>query len=150
EERTSPSLDQGCKGCLDVTVAADIGSEQLLPHRKRCGLHVTALRFGFSRVWVHEQRNCRRVGNELAQLLQSLPSQDAGEEDRAREIAAWSIEASYEAIPNWIATGREDNRNRIGCSLGGNRCNGVRDDQRDGSANQISYQSSQTIGTTFR
>src|SRR5262249_18941514 len=123
---------------------------ELLPHRKCCSLHVISLRLGFTRVRVHEQRYCRRIGHELAQLLQSLPSQDAGEKNRTREVASWSVEARYEAIPNWIAAGREENRNRLGCSLRRNRCNGICNDKRHRTADQISYQSGQAIGTAFR
>ena len=31
EQRTSPALDERCKGCLDVAIAADIENDELLP-----------------------------------------------------------------------------------------------------------------------
>jgi hypothetical protein len=38
EQRTNPALDERCKGCLDVAVAAGIENNELLPDRKRRGL----------------------------------------------------------------------------------------------------------------
>ena len=79
EQRTGPALDERCKGCLDVAVAADIENDELLPDRLRRGLHVSSLRLGFRTVRVHQHGNCRRLGHELAQQLQSLRPQHAGE-----------------------------------------------------------------------
>ena len=51
EQRTSPALDERCKGCLDVAVAADIENDELLPDRLRRGLHVSSLRLGIQDVF---------------------------------------------------------------------------------------------------
>ena len=72
EQRTGPALDERCKGGLDVAVAADIENDELLPDRLRRGLHVSSLRLGIGSVRVHQHGNCRRLGHELAQQLQSL------------------------------------------------------------------------------
>ena len=53
EQRTGPALDERCKGCLDVAVAADIENDELLPDRLRRGLHVSSLRLGIRTVRVH-------------------------------------------------------------------------------------------------
>src|SRR6516162_6150496 len=39
EQRTSPMLDERCKGGLDVAVAADIDNDEFLPDRSRHGLN---------------------------------------------------------------------------------------------------------------
>ena len=99
EQRTGPALDERCKGCLDVAVAADIENDELLPDRLRRGLHVSSLRLGFRSVRVHQHGNCCRLGHELAQQLQSLRPQHAGEKAHARDVAARPVEAGDEAAP---------------------------------------------------
>ncbi len=74
EQRTSPTLDERCKGHLDLAGAADIDNDELLPDSKRRGLHVSLLRYGVRNVRVHQHGNCRRLRHELAQQLQPLRS----------------------------------------------------------------------------
>ena len=123
EQRTSPALDERCKGCLDVAVVADIENDELLPDRLRRGLHVSSLRLGFRSVRVHEHGNCRRPGHDLAQQLQSLRPQHAGKKDHAGDVAARPVEAGDEAVPDRVAPGHEDDRYRRGCGLGRGRRN---------------------------
>ena len=118
EQRAGPALDEGCKGGLDVAVAADIENDELLPDRLRRGLHVVSLRLGRRGVRVHEHANCCRLGHELAQQLQSLRPQHAAEKAHARDVAARPVEAGDEAVPDRVAAAREDDRHRRGCGLG--------------------------------
>src|ERR1043166_3280610 len=113
--------------CLDVTVAADIENDELLPDRLSCGLQVSSLRLGIGGVRVHEHGNCRRLGHELAQQLQSLRPQYA-EKDQARDVAPRPVEACNEAVPDRVAPGRKDDRHRRGCGPGRERRRGVPDD----------------------
>jgi hypothetical protein len=48
--------------------------------------------------------------------------------DNARNVAARPVEARDEAVPDWIAPGPEDYRNRRGCGFGRERRRSVPDD----------------------
>ena len=78
----------------------------------------------FRIVRVHQHADGRRLGHELAQQLQPLRPQHAGEKAHAGDVAARPVEAGDEAVPDRIAPGREDDRNRRGRGLGRERRNG--------------------------
>jgi hypothetical protein len=49
EQRGGTALNERCKGCLDVALAAGIECDELLPDRLRRGLQVASLRHGLLR-----------------------------------------------------------------------------------------------------
>jgi hypothetical protein len=128
EQRTCAVPNEGRKGWLDLAVAADIESDELPPDRLRRSLHVAPFRFGFANARAHEHRDCRRLGHELVQQLQSLRPYRAAEKTHAGDVAARTIEARDEAVRDWVAPRREDNRHGRRCGLGGERRHVVRDD----------------------
>ena len=145
EQRTSPTLDQRCKGGLNVAVAADIENDELLPDRARRGLNLFPLCLGIRTVRIDEHGNCRRLGHELAQQLQSLRTQLGSEKAHARDVAARAVQAGNEATRDWVEPGRKDDRQRRGYGLG---CEGrivVPDDHGRLPADQIGDQSRQPM-----
>ena len=117
-----------------------------------CAAACTSLRSAsvVGSVRVHEHGNCCRLGHELAQQLQPLRAQHAGEKAHARDVAARPVEAGDQALLDRVAPAREDDRHRRGCGLGRERRNGVPDDHGHRPANQIGHQSRQPIGLILR
>src|ERR1700682_3383407 len=128
EQRISLALNEGGKGRLDVTVTADIENNELLPDWERSALYVSSLRLGIWAVWIHEHADCCRIGHELTQQLQSFCPDLAGEKAHARDVAARSVNARYEAVPDRVAPADEDDRHRRGCGFGGERRSNVADE----------------------
>ena len=118
EQRACPALDERGKSCFDLAVAADIENDELLPDRARRGLNLFPLRLGVRTVRIDEHGNCRRLGHELAQQLQSLRPQHAGEKAHARDVAVRAVQAGDEATRDWVEPGRKDDRQRRGHGLG--------------------------------
>src|SRR5262249_19102882 len=54
EERASAALDERREGCLDVAVALNIESNELLPDRLRRRLHVSSLHLGIRSVRTYQ------------------------------------------------------------------------------------------------
>jgi hypothetical protein len=79
------------------------------------------------------------------QQPQLLGGQIRSGKDRACDVAARMVEAGDEAIPNWIATANEDDRNRCGCGHDRARCNNIPDDHGRLPTNEIGRQPRQTI-----
>ena len=86
------------------------------------------------------------------QQLQLLRRELSSVEGRTRDIAARPVEAGDEAELHRIAGGREDDWNRRGCRLGGQRRDGAaaRVNDRHLAANQIGRQRRQAIILTLR
>ena len=78
EQRTGPTLDELCKGRLDVAIAAGFNNNQLLSDRIRRGLHISSLPLGFRSVRVHDHRNrgcLRHQAGAAAPAASSLAGQ---------------------------------------------------------------------------
>src|SRR5262249_57777405 len=86
EQRASPAFDERCKRGLDISIAARVDDDELLPDRLRRALHLSALRLGIGGVRINKRRNRCRGGHELAQQLKSLPSPYAREKAYARDL----------------------------------------------------------------
>src|SRR5262249_11867516 len=142
---------QGCKGCLDLALAADIEIEELLADCLRRGLHLTSIRLGIGNVRIHEVGNCRRFGHELVQQLQSLRRQQNGEKAHARDVAARPIEAGDKAELDWVAAGCKDDWPLRGCCLG-RQCRSSAAGSNHGhlTMNQIGRHRREPITSAFR
>src|SRR5262249_13356329 len=55
--------------------------------------------------------------HEFVHQLQSLSDGDVSKYGDTRDIATWSVEACYKAVPDRIAVSCEYDRNRLGCRL---------------------------------
>jgi len=150
EQRTSAALDERCKGRLNVADAPSIQNDELLPDRKRCGLHVSSVSLGIRIFRVHENGDCRRSGHELAQQLQSLRPHNAAKKAHARDVATRTVQVGDEAVLDRVAPGHEDDRHRRGRGLGRECRSQVPDDHGHRPANQISHQSRQPINLIVR
>ncbi len=62
-----------------------------------------------------------RAGNKLMQQSQSLRLKLVGEDRDPGDVASRAVETGDQAELHWIAADREDDRNRRGCRLGGER-----------------------------
>ena len=71
EHRSSSTLDNRCKRCVDVAIASDLENNELLPNRLRRRLHVALLR--------HDKSSNRRI-------LEDNRRQIAEAEQRQREL----------------------------------------------------------------
>ena len=65
EQSACPTLDEGCKGCLDVARAENIGKDQPEPEFLCRGLHISSLCLGFSADRVREHGDHGRLGYKL-------------------------------------------------------------------------------------
>src|SRR5262249_53161410 len=150
EERASAALDERREGCLDVALALNIESNELLPDRLRRRLHVSSLHLGIWSVRTYQNGNRGRSRHELAKQLQSLRSQHGAEKAHPGDVAARPVEARDEAVPHRIGSRREDDRHRGGCGLSRKRRIVVADDRRYPTADQIGGQIRQPIKVIFR
>ena len=149
EQRAGPTCDGGCKGGLDLAFARGIEHDEWPTHRPRGGLHVRSL-LDVGIIRVHQHRDGRRLGHQLAQQLESVRPHGGAEKDDARDIAARPVEAGDEAQRDGVAPVRKDDRHRRGCGLGRERRNSIADDDGHGPADQFSDQRRQSIGAVVR
>ena len=108
-------------------------------------LNVPSLDPRFKRVGPDQHRDGRGGGDELAQHLQPLGSQEPGHEAHAGDVATGPVEAGDQPVHDRIAAGREYDRHRRGGSLGRERRIDVRDNDRHRQADQFGDQTRQAL-----
>jgi len=84
---------------VELAFAANWGNDELLPERLRGQFNVPSLDPRFERVGPDQHRHGRRGGNELAQHVQPLRSQESGHEGHAGDVAARPVEAADHPAP---------------------------------------------------
>jgi hypothetical protein len=65
------------------------------------------------------------------------------------DVATRPIEAGDEAIPDWIAPNRKDDRHLRSCGLGRERRRGIADDQGYVPAKKVRHQKRQSVRSTL-
>src|SRR5262249_42429991 len=106
------------------------GATELLPERLRGQHNVPLLDPRFKRVGPDQHRDASDSGNELAQQLQPLGSQEPAHETHAGDVAARSVEAGNQPVHDRIAASRVYDRHRRGGSLGCERRKEVSENDR--------------------
>ena len=103
---------------------------------------VFRLEFVSGIAWIYEQRNRYGAGQQLTQQLQPLRQQLRSVQSHAGGIAARPVDASHEAIADWIRADNEEDRNGRGRLLRRPRrhCAPGRDDQGDLTVHQVGCQ----------
>ena len=141
---------QGCKGRIDVSYGARVQDMESQPQRAGRCLQISRLNIAPGKSRVDERGYSPRLGEQLVQQLQSLPTQFRVQRCHSGEVAARSVQAGNETDLNRIGASDEDNGNRGGCSPGCYRRLAVRGNHGHPAANQIGRQRGQTIVVTFR
>src|SRR5262249_12853039 len=139
EERAGTPSDESCKGCFEITFAANGEGKGLQAERASGGLHVLQLGLGIRIVPVPEHRDHGGVGDQRVQQVQLLCPQLEGERRHARDVAAGAVQADYKAFLDRVETAAEHNGNG-GCrQLGRSCCSSASScrDHRDPALNQI-------------
>jgi len=108
-------LDEGCESGVDFTFGAGLQDMELHLLCAGRSLHFSRRALGRRIVWVREQGDHPRLGNQLGKQLKQLGCQIGGDVAEARQVAAWPGETGHETNPDRIADGSEDNRDRRGC-----------------------------------
>src|SRR5262245_42144094 len=100
---------------------------------------------------VDEQSNDRRPGEQLTREFEPLRPDFEVKLGRASHVAAWSVQAGDKTQLDWVAPGREYDRNGRRRRFGRQRrrCAG-RGDDRDLALDQVGRQRWQSVIVTFR
>src|SRR5262245_30255191 len=134
------------EGRFDLGEHAGVEHPQLQSVSLRRRLHLANFRNG---VWTHrigKHRDGGRLGNEITHKLQPLLSELSRDEHHARGIASGPIEARDKPGADWIEAHNEDDRDRRGGDLCGQRSwRPARHDQRHRTPDHFAGQCWQAI-----
>src|SRR2546430_10950282 len=110
-------LWKGGEGVVDFRFGARSQDMKLQPESESRSLEVSRHRLGTRVVWIDEERNERRRGEELVRELQPFRRYLDVQLGHAGDVAAGSAKARDQAELHRIAAGGKNDGNRIGRSL---------------------------------
>src|SRR6266852_7575227 len=110
-------LSHGCECDLELAFVAGAENVHLQPEGLGRRLRGSHLDFAVRIVWIHEISDGDNLWHEIAQQLQSFSDRCCTKYGDTGGIAARSIEARYQVIPDRVAVSGEHDGNRLGCRL---------------------------------
>jgi hypothetical protein len=121
-QRSGSQLNRAYKGRVELALVARTENMELKPKPLRGKLRPSRCGFGLHGIGgIDEQGNDSDGRHHFVKQIQQLRCQLHVQRGHAGNIAARSVEAGNEANFHRVLGGREDDRNRRGCPLGGER-----------------------------
>ncbi len=117
DQGTSPAWTKVAKA-LSRSRSLRLQKEEWLPDRSCCGLHVLSLRLSVETVRVLRAWRSLSAWERADAAVPVVSPQFAAEKLRPY-VANRPVEACHEAVPDGVASGRENDRYRRGCGLSG-------------------------------
>src|SRR6516225_8106399 len=115
EQPACARLHDLCEGGMDFSLVGRVHHQDLVPDGTGRFLQVSRLALDVRTVWVAQDRDHRRLGNQLVQHSKQLGHQRDKGKDDTRDIAARPVEACDQANSDRIGSDDEYNGRRRGC-----------------------------------